>query len=74
MVADSSKAVKVLGKFPLPVLEALRSAWALVVERKIASLGGVSERRDEARWAVSFLRTTGNQILDLQLWKDRQIH
>jgi ribose 5-phosphate isomerase A len=61
IVADGSKAVPVLGKFPLPV-EVIKFAQA-VVARKIAALGAqVSLRRDAN--GAAFLTDENNHILD----------
>jgi len=61
IVADGSKTVPVLGKFPLPV-EVIKFAQA-VVARKIAALGAqVSLRRDAT--GAAFLTDENNHILD----------
>jgi ribose 5-phosphate isomerase A len=61
IVADGSKTVPVLGKFPLPV-EVIKFAQALVA-RKIAALGAqVSLRRDAN--GTAFLTDENNHILD----------
>src|SRR5580698_4662172 len=61
VVADSSKVVATLGKFPLPV-EVIAFART-VVERKIASLGGSPKLRLKPD-GTPFLTDNGNQILD----------
>src|SRR5271170_4107549 len=61
VVADSSKVVPVLGKFPLPV-EVIAFARA-VVERKIVSLGGSPKLRVKTDGSP-YLTDNGNQILD----------
>jgi ribose 5-phosphate isomerase A len=61
VVADSSKAVPVLGKFPLPV-EVIAFART-VVENKIKSLGGSPKLRMRAD-GHPFITDNGNQILD----------
>ena len=61
VVADSSKAVSVLGKFPLPV-EVIAFART-VVENKIKSLGGAPKLRTKAD-GNPFITDNGNQILD----------
>src|ERR1700686_302863 len=61
VVADSSKIVPVLGKFPLPV-EVIAFART-VVERKIVSLGGSPKLRTKAD-VSPYLTDNGNQILD----------
>jgi ribose 5-phosphate isomerase A len=61
VVADSSKAVAVLGKFPLPV-EVIAFART-VVERKIAALGGSPKLRTKPD-GQPYLTDNGNQILD----------
>ncbi len=61
IVADGSKTVPVLGKFPLPV-EVIKFAQA-VVARKIEALGAqVSMRRDAN--GAAFLTDENNHILD----------
>src|ERR1035438_8408377 len=61
VVADSAKVVTVLGKFPLPV-EIVAFARA-VVEKKIATLGGLPKLRTKADGTV-YVTDNGNQILD----------
>jgi ribose 5-phosphate isomerase A len=61
VVADSSKAVAVLGKFPLPV-EVIAFA-RVVVERKIAALGGAPKLR-MGRDGQPYRTDNENQILD----------
>src|ERR1700686_1591430 len=66
VVADSSKIVPVLGKFPLPV-EVISFART-VVEKKIVSLGGSPKLRMKADGSP-FLTDNGNQILDCSFGK-----
>jgi ribose 5-phosphate isomerase A len=66
VVADSSKIVPVLGKFPLPV-EVISFART-VVERKIVSLGGSPKLRTKADGSP-FATDNGNQILDCSFGK-----
>jgi ribose 5-phosphate isomerase A len=66
VVADSSKVVPVLGKFPLPV-EVIAFARA-VVERKIVSLGGSPKLRVKTDGSP-YLTDNGNQILDCSFGK-----
>jgi ribose 5-phosphate isomerase A len=61
VVADSSKVVAVLGKFPLPV-EVIAFART-VVEKRIASLGGSPKVRTKADGSF-YVTDNGNQILD----------
>jgi ribose 5-phosphate isomerase A len=61
VIADSSKAVPVLGKFPLPV-EVIAFART-VVERKIAALSGSPKLRMNPD-GRPFITDNGNQILD----------
>jgi ribose 5-phosphate isomerase A len=61
VVADSSKAVATLGKFPLPV-EVIAFART-VVEKRIAALGGSPKLRMKPDGSV-FITDNGNQILD----------
>ena len=61
VIADSSKVVKALGKFPLPV-EVIAFART-VVERKIVGLGGSPKLRMKAE-GDPFVTDNGNQILD----------
>jgi len=61
VVVDSSKAVPVLGKFPLPV-EVIAFART-VIERKIVSLGGSPKLRKNPDGSP-FVTDNGNQILD----------
>ena len=61
IIADSSKQVPVLGKFPVPV-EVIKFAEVLVA-KKIAALGAaVKVRRDSS--GNSFITDEGNHILD----------
>ncbi len=66
VVADSSKVVSVLGKFPLPV-EVIAFART-VVERKIAALGGSPKLRTKADGSP-YITDNGNQILDCSFGK-----
>jgi ribose 5-phosphate isomerase A len=66
VVADSSKAVPVLGKFPLPV-EVITFART-VVENKIATLGGHPKLRQRPDGSP-FITDNGNQILDCSFGK-----
>lgn len=66
IVADSSKQVPVLGKFPLPV-EVVPFAQALVA-RRIAALGARIVRRMNAAGAP-YVTDSGNQILDCHFGK-----
>jgi ribose 5-phosphate isomerase A len=66
VVADSSKVVATLGKFPLPV-EVIAFART-VVERKIVTLGGSPKLRLKADGSP-FLTDNGNQILDCSFGK-----
>jgi ribose 5-phosphate isomerase A len=61
VVADSSKAVKVLGKFPLPV-EIIPFAQA-VVEKKLVSLGATPKLRLKTD-GQPYVTDNGNYILD----------
>jgi ribose 5-phosphate isomerase A len=61
VVADSSKVVAALGKFPLPV-EVIAFART-VVENRIVSLGGAPKVRKKADGSF-YLTDNGNQILD----------
>jgi ribose 5-phosphate isomerase A len=61
VVADSSKAVAMLGKFPLPV-EVISFART-VVEKKIAALGAATKWRLKTDGSA-FLTDNGNPILD----------
>jgi ribose 5-phosphate isomerase A len=61
VVSDSSKAVPVLGKFPLPV-EIIAFAKP-VVEKKIASLGATVKLRLKPDGSA-YITDNGNQILD----------
>jgi ribose 5-phosphate isomerase A len=66
VVADSSKVVSVLGKFPLPV-EVIAFART-VVEKKIVALGGAPKLRIK-RDGSPYLTDNGNQILDCSFGK-----
>jgi ribose 5-phosphate isomerase A len=61
VVADSSKVVPVLGKFPLPV-EVIAFART-VIEKKIVALGGSPKLRTKPDGSP-FFTDNGNQILD----------
>jgi ribose 5-phosphate isomerase A len=60
-VADATKRVPVLGKFPLPV-EVIKFAQALVM-KKIEALGGAVELRRDAD-GKPYLTDEDNHILD----------
>jgi ribose 5-phosphate isomerase A len=66
VVADSSKVVKVLGKFPLPV-EVVKMALPLV-QPKLAALGFVPKLRAAKSGDGPYLTDEGNYILDC--WGD----
>jgi ribose 5-phosphate isomerase A len=66
VVADSSKVVAVLGKFPLPV-EVIAFART-VVEKKIAPLGASPKLRTKADGSP-YITDNGNQILDCSFGK-----
>jgi len=66
VVADSSKVVPVLGKFPLPV-EVISFART-VVENKIVSLGAAPKLRTKTDGSP-YLTDNGNQILDCSFGK-----
>jgi ribose 5-phosphate isomerase A len=66
VVADSSKVVATLGKFPLPV-EVISFART-VVEKKIVALGASPKLRMKADGSP-FLTDNGNQILDCSFGK-----
>jgi ribose 5-phosphate isomerase A len=57
-IADESKLVDVLGKFPLPV-EVIPMARSFVA-RELAKLGGIPE------WRQGFVTDNGNVILDVR--------
>ncbi len=61
IIADSSKQVAVLGKFPVPV-EVIKFAEALV-GKKIAALGAAVKVRNDSS-GVPFVTDEGNHILD----------
>jgi ribose 5-phosphate isomerase A len=61
IVADASKRVPVLGKFPLP-LEVIKFAQTVVV-KKIEALGAKVSLREEVD-GKPFLTDEGNHILD----------
>jgi ribose 5-phosphate isomerase A len=62
-IADGSKLVDVMGKFPLPV-EVLPMARAAVM-RKLASLGGQPKLRVKAGTDDAFITDNGGQIIDV---------
>jgi ribose 5-phosphate isomerase A len=66
VVADSTKIVSLLGKFPLPV-EVISFART-VVENKIVSLGGSPKLRTKPDGSP-YLTDNGNQILDCSFGK-----
>jgi ribose 5-phosphate isomerase A len=68
IIADSSKRVPVLGKFPLPV-EVIKFAQA-VVERKIRALGASVDLRRDAK-GNPFLTDEHNHILDCRFGEIR---
>jgi ribose 5-phosphate isomerase A len=61
IIADSSKQVPVLGKFPVPV-EVIKFAEALVA-KKITAMGGAVKVRADAS-GRKFITDEGNHILD----------
>ena len=62
VVVDSTKLVKMLGKFPLPV-EVIQMALPLV-EPKLAALGFTPKLRMEKDGSGAFITDEGNYILD----------
>ncbi|MFL6673439.1 MAG: ribose-5-phosphate isomerase RpiA [Massilia sp.] len=62
-IADGSKLVQVLGKFPLPV-EVLPMAREAVM-RKLAALGGQPRVRTRAGTSEPFITDNGGQIIDV---------
>ena len=66
VIADSSKSVPVLGKFPLP-LEIIAFARA-VIEKRIGSLGATAKLRLKVD-GQPFITDNGNQILDCSFGK-----
>jgi ribose 5-phosphate isomerase A len=68
VVADASKQVQRLGKFPLPV-EVIRFAQALVAKR-IAALGADAELRRDAA-GKAYLTDENNHILDCRFGEIR---
>jgi ribose 5-phosphate isomerase A len=62
-IADGSKLVDVLGKFPLPV-EVLPMARAAVM-RKLAALGGQPKLRLQAGTDQAFITDNGGEIIDV---------
>lgn len=68
VVADASKQVQRLGKFPLPV-EVIRFAQALVAKRIVAMGAEVQPRRDTA--GNAYLTDENNYILDCRFGEIR---
>jgi ribose 5-phosphate isomerase A len=68
VVADASKQVQRLGKFPLPV-EVIRFAQALVAKRIVAMGAEVQQRRDTA--GNAYLTDENNYILDCRFGEIR---
>jgi ribose 5-phosphate isomerase A len=66
IIADSSKQVAVLGKFPVPV-EVIKFAEALVT-KKIATLGATVKTRTDSS-GEKFVTDEGNHILDCSFGK-----
>jgi len=66
VVADSSKVVPVLGKFPLPV--EIISFARTVIEKKIVALGGAPKLRTR-RDGSPYVTDNGNEILDCSFGK-----
>jgi ribose 5-phosphate isomerase A len=66
VIADSSKQVATLGKFPVPV-EVIKFAEALVA-KKIAALGAAVTVRKDSSGKV-FVTDEGNHILDCRFGK-----
>jgi ribose 5-phosphate isomerase A len=66
VIADSSKTVPVLGKFPLPV-EIIPFARA-VIEKKIASMGAIAKLRTKPD-GKPFVTDNGHHILDCSFGK-----
>ncbi|MFZ3289901.1 MAG: ribose-5-phosphate isomerase RpiA [Telluria sp.] len=62
-IADGSKLVEVMGKFPLPV-EVLPMARGAVM-RKLAALGGQPKLRLQAGSEQAFVTDNGGQIIDV---------
>jgi ribose 5-phosphate isomerase A len=62
-IADGSKLVQVLGKFPLPV-EVLPMAREAVT-RQLAALGGQPRLRTKAGGSEPFITDNGGQIIDV---------
>ena len=62
-IADGSKLVETMGKFPLPV-EVIPMARAAVM-RKLASLGGQPRLRTKAGSDEAFITDNGGQIIDV---------
>ena len=62
-IADSSKLVDTLGKFPLPV-EVLPMAQAAVA-RRLAALGGQPRLRLQANSTEAFITDNGGMIIDV---------
>jgi len=62
-IADGSKLVEVMGKFPLPV-EVLPMARAAVM-RRLAALGGQPRLRLKAGSELAFITDNGGEIIDV---------
>ncbi|MET3133767.1 ribose 5-phosphate isomerase A [Oxalobacteraceae bacterium GrIS 1.11] len=62
-IADGSKLVETLGRFPLPV-EVLPMARAAVA-RRLAALGGTPRTRLQAASAAAFVTDNGGEIIDV---------
>ena len=62
-IADGSKLVETMGKFPLPV-EVIPMARAAVM-RKLASLGGQPRLRTKAGSDEAFITDNGGEIIDV---------
>lgn len=62
-IADGSKLVDVLGRFPLPV-EVLPMARAAVM-RRLAALGGQPRLRTKAGTGEAFITDNGGEIIDV---------
>ena len=62
-IADGSKLVETMGKFPLPV-EVIPMARAAVM-RKLASLGGEPRLRTKAGSDEAFITDNGGEIIDV---------
>jgi ribose 5-phosphate isomerase A len=62
-IADGSKLVETLGKFPLPV-EVIPMARASVM-RQLAALGGEPRRRTESGTGKPFITDNGGELIDV---------